>query len=591
MLDLVSKFNTTPNSMTTAGVLLRSSKRLYTQWLQTNEKGVLITPSVYCEELPHGLVRRGLSGTPTIGSNSRLRDPNAPLAQSLQRIAKQLRGLPFRFGRALPDGREELVVLGSGWASLYLLSQIDPTKYKVTVVSPRPYFVFTPLLTSALGGVLSLRSIMEPIRNKLHFGSRKVMQYIQATAEDIDIQNRKVDVEMVGGTKVEIPFDKLVVAVGSETNTFGIPGVKEHCSFLKELEDVREIRLRVFSAFETASQPNLNEEQRRQALSFVIVGGGPAGVEAAAELNDLIREDMKTHFPELVDLCQVTVVEMLPNLLPMFHSTISQFTAAEFSRTGIRALMQHRVTKVDASHVHLVDKDSKPLKIPYSFCLWASGVGQVALSKKLMANISEQKGNRVMRVRPSLEIVGAPAMYGMGDCAWLTPASLAEKSDSLFQDALQSHAGPSAHFLKTQRQKLLRRGFVQLHPTQCAEDTLASKKPLTKEEFKQLLESIDKGYHPPIPTAQMARQAGAYLGYVLNNEATSKRRGHTEYAPLPFAPRYYGAMSYVGDNKAIVELTRRWNQPKPAVRRYMGYPANFLWHSYYWMSQTSKYNR
>eukprot|EP01054_Gregarina_sp_Poly1_P009707 Gregarina_sp_Poly_1__9706@NODE_616_length_7127_cov_52_867989_g472_i0_p8_GENE_NODE_616_length_7127_cov_52_867989_g472_i0NODE_616_length_7127_cov_52_867989_g472_i0_p8_ORF_typecomplete_len124_score4_10_NODE_616_length_7127_cov_52_867989_g472_i052215592 len=84
----------------------------------------------------------------------------------------------------------------------------------------------------------------------------------------------------------------------------------------------------------------------------------------------------------------------------------------------------------------------------------------------------------------------------------------------------------------------------------------------------------------------MARQAGSYLGAVFNQQ-----RRLREYNPLPWAPRTYGAMSYVGGNKAIVELTRKWNVPRPEVVRFMGSRANWLWRLYYWSSQTSKYNQ
>lgn len=121
------------------------------------------------------------------------RDPNAPVSQIVDRGIKGTVGFAHRHGLVLSrkhsgDDREKVVVLGTGWASLYFLHQIRPDRFKVTVISPRDFFVFTPLLTSALSGTLSLRSVMEPIRNKLFWGGKKAMDFYEATADDVDLE-------------------------------------------------------------------------------------------------------------------------------------------------------------------------------------------------------------------------------------------------------------------------------------------------------------------------------------------------------------------------------------------------------------------
>lgn len=120
-------------------------------------------------------------------------DPNSPFFQAVQRGGRKMKGLLFRYNsqKSLPEGREKIVLLGTGWGSLYFLSQIDPSKFDVTVVSPRSFFVFTPLLTAALSGTLSIRSVMEPIRNKMFWGGRKAMEYLDATAEDVKLDQAR----------------------------------------------------------------------------------------------------------------------------------------------------------------------------------------------------------------------------------------------------------------------------------------------------------------------------------------------------------------------------------------------------------------
>lgn len=107
------------------------------------------------------------------------------------------------------------------------------------------------------------------------------------------------------GAVFKLAYDKLVLAVGSETNTFGIPGVTKYASFLKEVEDVKEIRLKLFNSFEKAALPSTSVATRKKLLNFVVVGGGPAGVEAAAEIMDMVHEDLKKHYPTLIKDAQV----------------------------------------------------------------------------------------------------------------------------------------------------------------------------------------------------------------------------------------------------------------------------------------------
>eukprot|EP01053_Blabericola_migrator_P000560 Blabericola_migrator_1__559@NODE_1138_length_5313_cov_213_148685_g774_i0_p2_GENE_NODE_1138_length_5313_cov_213_148685_g774_i0NODE_1138_length_5313_cov_213_148685_g774_i0_p2_ORF_typecomplete_len580_score82_19Pyr_redox_2/PF07992_14/4_3e47Pyr_redox/PF00070_27/1_5Pyr_redox/PF00070_27/2_2e09K_oxygenase/PF13434_6/4_9K_oxygenase/PF13434_6/0_096K_oxygenase/PF13434_6/2_7e03Pyr_redox_3/PF13738_6/27Pyr_redox_3/PF13738_6/0_19Pyr_redox_3/PF13738_6/5_3Pyr_redox_3/PF13738_6/1_2e03Lycopene_cycl/PF05834_12/0_9Ly len=499
-------------------------------------------------------------------------DPNMPSVQFTGRLLNSLRALPHRFGRPLPDEREHLVILGGGWSALYLMRQIDFTRYKVTVISPRPHFVFTPLLTSVVGGVLSARAVMEPLRNKMRLGGSKSMDFIQALVDTVDIDKKSVEYTVVGDVKSVIHYDKLVIAVGSETNTFGVPGVREHCSFLKEIEDAKEIRRRLLMAFEKASQTAAKD--REDLLSFVVVGGGPAGVEVAAEINDMIQNDLKRHFPSLVPQASVKLLEMTPRLLPMYHPEVSEFTRKRLLSDRVDVRLKHRVRRVDSKFVHIVDEDNKETQLPHSLCIWASGVGTVPLVKKLVNTIPAQEGNNFLGVKPFLELLGVPSVYAIGDCAQLIPPPSVDKADELWEAAMST---------KDWTARFVNEGYVQLHSTQSnPEEGLRS-----REQFSSFLKECDQQYRSPARTAQMARQAGSYLGVVLNRMAL--KGGGVKMRP--FLPRTYGAMAYVGNHEAIVELVKRWDQRDPDVKRLMGKMANWLWRTYYWWSQTSFYNQ
>eukprot|EP00968_Pinguiococcus_pyrenoidosus_P000034 scaffold4_cov247-Pinguiococcus_pyrenoidosus.AAC.10 len=191
--------------------------------------------------------------------------------------------------------RPKVVVLGTGWASHSLLKGIDAQKkaaasYGVircnaglqVVISPRNYFLFTPMLAGAAVGTVEDRSITEPIRRV-----NKNADYLEATVTAINPDSKSVTCQSIvcEGTacdieEFDVEYDKLVIGVGATTNTFGIPGVKEHCMFLKQVDDARRIRSAIGNVFERANIPSLTDEQREQALTFVTIGAGPTGIVA-----------------------------------------------------------------------------------------------------------------------------------------------------------------------------------------------------------------------------------------------------------------------------------------------------------------------
>lgn len=208
------------------------------------------------------------------------------------------------------EGRERVVILGSGWAGYTLCRRLDHKKYQVVIVSPRSYFVFTPLLASTAVGTLEFRTAMEPIRNR-----RNKASYIQGWGYDVDLYNKTITIEEAiadpsqsmaltssrhegkdeaalqlekasktkKGQLFDLKYDKLIIAVGAYTQTFNTPGVKENANFLKDVGDARKIRKRLLECFETASLPTTPDTTRRQLLHFAVVGGGPTGIEFSAE--------------------------------------------------------------------------------------------------------------------------------------------------------------------------------------------------------------------------------------------------------------------------------------------------------------------
>ncbi|KAJ2800891.1 NADH:ubiquinone oxidoreductase, partial [Coemansia guatemalensis] len=281
--------------------------------------------------------------------------------------------------------KKTLVLLGTGWGTTTILKNLDTRRYNVVVVSPRNYFLFTPLLPSCTVGTTEGRSIMDPIR---HIVQRqgKAMQFYEAQCSDIDLTTKELILEQVpdttsavsstaapSGVPIRISYDHLVVGVGGTYNTFGTPGVEQYACFLKEMGDASKIRRRLKDAIEKASFSNISEEERDRLLHVVVVGGGPTGVEFAGEVHDLVTEDLVKWVPGLSHRIKITVIEALPNLLPSFDKRLVAYTQRTFTKSGIKMRTGTRVKEVRDKTI-LVSSASGESEIPYGTIVWAAGI-------------------------------------------------------------------------------------------------------------------------------------------------------------------------------------------------------------------------
>jgi NADH:ubiquinone reductase (non-electrogenic) len=161
-----------------------------------------------------------------------------------------------------------------------------------SVSSPRNHFLFSPLLPSTTVGTIEFLSIAEPIRL-----AAKYATFVQAEAVGLDLSRKVICCRSVfDREEFPVEYDILVIAVGAESNTFGIEGVREHAFFLKELSNAFAIRRKMLDNFEAASLPSVSPLERKKLLHFVVVGGGPTGVEYAAELADFFDDEVKAYF-------------------------------------------------------------------------------------------------------------------------------------------------------------------------------------------------------------------------------------------------------------------------------------------------------
>ncbi|KAL0068938.1 hypothetical protein AAF712_003931 [Marasmius tenuissimus] len=244
------------------------------------------------------------------------------------------------FSSSSSRSKERLVILGSGWGGYEVLRGIDKKRWDVTMVSANNYFNFTPLLAGCAVGTLELRCAVEPVRRY----SPQIISY-QAWCDEIGNNSNAclphpppfssaVEPPPPGNSAASRPgtsaqsftmnYDKLIIAVGAYSQTFNIPGVKEHAHFLKDVKDARAIRSRILECYEQASQPFMSDLERRKLLHFCIVGGGPTGVEFAAELHDLLHTEIRQHYPNLHKMTKISLYDVAPNILGMFDNQLVQ---------------------------------------------------------------------------------------------------------------------------------------------------------------------------------------------------------------------------------------------------------------------------
>lgn len=350
------------------------------------------------------------------------------------------------------DGRKKktLVILGSGWGSIPLLKDLDTNLYNVVVVSPRNYFLFTPLLPSVPTGTVELRSIIEPVRSITRRCASEVI-YLEAEATAIDPVNNKLTIKQSttvhsghSGTDsgssrstfsedivTSLNYDYLVVGVGAQPSTFGIPGVAEHSTFLKEVSDSTKIRRSLMDIIEAANILPKDDPERKRLLSIVVCGGGPTGVEVAGELQDYIDQDLHSWMPEVASELNVTLVEASPHVLGAFNKKLVEYTKQVFQATNIHLRTNTMVKKVDEKNViaeHKLDDGTKlTVEIPYGMLIWATGNAPRAIVRDLISKVEEQKNaRRGLLVDDKLLLDGSNNIYALGDCTFTKYAPTAQ---------------------------------------------------------------------------------------------------------------------------------------------------------------------
>ncbi|GJJ13045.1 hypothetical protein Clacol_007294 [Clathrus columnatus] len=420
--------------------------------------------------------------------------------------------------------KKTLVILGSGWGATSLLKSIDTEAFNVTVISPKNFFLFTPLLPSVAVGTVAGRSIIQPTRFITRHKKRRVA-VVEAEAEEIDPFAKTVTFTDTSAVKGEVAtktinYDYLVCAVGAETQTFNIPGIQEHAVFMKELNDAIKFQDRVIDCIETAAFPGQTEEEIRRLLHVVVVGGGPTGVEVSGELHDFLHDDLSNWYPELAPKMRITLIEALPSVLPMFSKELIAYTESTFKQEKINIMTNTMVKEVRDKSVLVRTPDGKDDEVPCGLLVWAGGNKPRKLTTDLMGKLGKEKQNnkRGLVADDHLIVAGAPdnSIYALGDCA-STPYA------------------PTAQ-VASQQGAYLARVFNKLGKR----DLLATELDTVKGELEKMKaeSGVDFEKDPE-----------------LKNKVTVAERAVEDMGKVrPFHYSHQGSLAYIGSDKAIADI-------------------------------------
>ena len=296
-----------------------------------------------------------------------------------------------------------VVVIGGGFAGLSASKVLGRTDVRVTLIDRRNHHVFQPLLYQVATATLSPGDIAAPIRWVLRReGNERVLL---AEASRIDVGGRRV--ELADGDA--IAYDYVIVGTGSSHAYFGHQEWARFAPGLKTLEDALEIRRRILLAFERAERET-DPARQRELLTFVLVGGGPTGVELAGTLAEIARQTLRHEFRFIdTSLTRIVLVEAGATILPTFPPKLRDAARASLVRLGVEVRENTSVTHIDAHGVNLGDE-----RLDAGTVLWAAGVAASALVRTLGAPVD--RVGRVI-VNADLSIPDHPEVFVVGDAA------------------------------------------------------------------------------------------------------------------------------------------------------------------------------
>ena len=317
--------------------------------------------------------------------------------------------------------KKKVVILGGGFAGVECARQLeskfgnDP-EIELVMVSEDNFLLFTPMLPQVASGMIETRHIVFPIRTIC-----KKTKFYEGRIKNIDPYGKLVNLWGTGDKRsISIHYDFLIIALGSETNFFGMADVEKNAYTMKTLYDAVVLRNRIIDMLEQAENET-NPILRKSFLNFVIAGGGFAGIETAGELMDLLLDARKHYHTIRKEDLRVIVIEALPMILPGFNEKLAGFAKEKMTDRRIDIRLKTAITSFDGNEVttKLVQNPKDPVDEPITdvirtkTLIWTAGVTPVNTIKRSM--FKTDKGKVI--TNDYLEVQDFPGVFAIGDCA------------------------------------------------------------------------------------------------------------------------------------------------------------------------------
>jgi NADH dehydrogenase len=298
--------------------------------------------------------------------------------------------------------RKKVVIIGGGFGGLSAAQEFGDYEADITIIDKTNHHVFQPLLYQVATAALSPADIAEPIRSVLR--KNKNITVVMDEVVDINLAEREAVTK-----NAKYPFDYLIIAIGSRHSYFGKDEWKKYAPGLKTLNDALYIREKILSSLEEAEKMN-DEEKAKKYLTYVIVGGGPTGVEMAGAIAEIVNISMMKDFRNIdASKTKVYLVEGEPKVLPTYPSDLSNRAAKDLESLGVEIIFNQRVTDLNDEGVRVGDRFIETKNI-----IWAAGNKIPPLIRTL--NTDYDRSGRVF-VNPDLSLKDDPDIFVIGDAA------------------------------------------------------------------------------------------------------------------------------------------------------------------------------
>ena len=307
--------------------------------------------------------------------------------------------------------KKRIVILGGGFGGVYAALHLERllgrlSRVEICLVSRDNFFLFTPMLHEIAASDLEITNIVNPLRKLLRH-----VEVIVGDIGEIDLPNRRVIISPSYRDRLEqLDYDHLVVALGSVTNFYDLPGLADLAIPMKTLQDAIRLRAQVLSRLEAANAET-NSLERRSLLTFVVAGGGFAGVETVAALNDFVQEVLP-FYPNLYEgMWRVVLVHSGSIILPELGHDLGEYTKKVLAGRGVEIRLNSRVRSVTQNKVTLSDGTS----ISSRTLVWTAGI----VPSPLIASIPSSKERGRLVVNQFLQLPAWPNVWAIGDCAFV----------------------------------------------------------------------------------------------------------------------------------------------------------------------------